>query len=46
MPKQVMAAQGLERRLVEGGGELIFQFLEADARDEMYGHHRRGALPR
>lgn len=33
---KALADRGVERLLVEGGGELIFQFLEADALDEMF----------
>jgi riboflavin-specific deaminase-like protein len=31
-----LAARGIERLLVEAGGDLLFQFLAADALDEMY----------
>ena len=31
-----LAARGVERLLVEAGGDLLFQFLAADALDEMY----------
>ena len=31
-----LAARGVERLLVEAGGELLFQFLAADALDEMH----------
>ncbi|MDQ6628631.1 MAG: dihydrofolate reductase family protein [Pseudomonadota bacterium] len=31
-----MARRGVERLLVEAGGDLLFQFLAADAIDEMY----------
>jgi riboflavin-specific deaminase-like protein len=31
-----LAARGVERLLVEAGGDLLFQFLAADAIDEMY----------
>jgi 5-amino-6-(5-phosphoribosylamino)uracil reductase len=31
-----LAARGVERLLVEAGGELLFQFLAADAIDEMH----------
>jgi 5-amino-6-(5-phosphoribosylamino)uracil reductase len=31
-----IARRGVERLLVEAGGDLLFQFLAADAIDEMY----------
>ena len=31
-----LAARGIERLLVEAGGDLLFQFLAADAIDEMH----------
>ena len=31
-----LAARGVERLLVEAGGDLLFQFLAADAIDEMH----------
>ena len=31
-----LAARGIERLLIEAGGELLFQFLAADAVDEMH----------
>jgi riboflavin biosynthesis pyrimidine reductase len=31
-----LAARGVERLLVEAGGDLLFQFLAADALDEMH----------
>ena len=31
-----LAARGVETLLVEGGGDLVFQFLAADALDEMH----------
>ena len=31
-----LAARGIERLLVEAGGDLLFQFLAADALDEMH----------
>ncbi|MBV9890794.1 MAG: dihydrofolate reductase family protein, partial [Rhizobacter sp.] len=32
----LLAARGVETLLVEGGGDLVFQFLAADALDEMH----------
>ena len=31
-----LAERGIERLLIEAGGDLLFQFLAADAIDEMY----------